>query len=476
MDLHEYVEHDATALSERLARGEVSAAELEACAREAIERLNPALNAITEVFDEPDADPGATGPLRGVPFLIKDIALHAAGRKYEMGSRLAQGLVTPHDSHLMERFRAAGLVTLGRTNLPEFGWNITTEPVLRGPTHNPWALDRMPGGSSGGSAAAVAAGIVPLAHANDGAGSIRIPAACCGLVGLKPTRGRIPPGPDVGDPIFGFGCEFAVSRSVRDSALLLDAVHGAGPGDPYVIAPPAGPYREAIARPPRRLRIACTAVPWSGVPVDAEVRAALTATAKLCADLGHAVEEASPPLDDAMWYEAGPRRLYPASVAYWVEEVARLMGRTPGPDNLEACVVRTWEYGRQLSAADILQGLSLTNTICRTVAPFFQQYDLLLTPTNARVPQPLGTYNANDAGLDFESFNRHFFSFSPFTSLFNMTGQPALTLPLARTATDLPIGMQFAGRWGDEATLLAIAAQLEQAAPWPQIAPLSGRR
>jgi amidase len=388
-----------------------------------------------------------------------------------MGSRLAAGIVTPHDTFLMERFRNSGLVTLGRTNLPEFGWNITTEPVKSGATRNPWNTNLMAGGSSGGAAAAVAAGIVPMAHANDGAGSIRVPAACCGLVGLKPTRGRVTAGPDVGEPIFGYGCEFVVTRTVRDAAQMLDAVSRPGSGDPYVIASPSQDYATCIIAKPRKLRIAFMTKSWSADPVDAAVKTGVLNAVRSCEGLGHSVEEASPELDYELWYQAAVKAIYPAAIAYWISEVARMMGRNIGPEFLEACTLRTFEYGRGLSAGDLMAGLAKANEICRRIAPFFDKYDVLITPTNALVPQPLGTYNSNDSGLDFDGWQRKMFEFSPFTPLFNMTGQPALTLPLHRTEADVPVGVQFAGRFGDEATLLQLARQLEEAHPWPRLAP-----
>jgi amidase len=472
MRLDDYLAEDATGLAGLLRSGAVSRAEVEAVARERLAAVNPQINAVIETFEPPDSDPASTGPFAGVPFLIKDVALHAAGRRHEMGSRLAAGLVMPHDTALMQRFRAAGLVTLGRTTTPEFGWNVTAESVATGATRNPWDLGRMAGGSSGGAAAAVATGVVPVAHANDGGGSIRIPASCCGLVGLKPTRGRIPTGPDTGDPLLGFGVEFAVTRTVRDCAALLDAVQGIDSGAPYVIAPPAGPYARVLAAPPRRLRIAWTAKPWSGVRVDDEVRAGLAKTVALCADLGHEVTEDSPAVD---WeeFDRAALVLYPACMVEWIDAVAGATGRRVDASTLQACTLAVYEHGRRQSAVDLLAALGRTNTICRRVGPFFDRYDVLLTPVAALPPQPIGTYDQNAPGLDARAWHDHIFSFAPFTALFNMTGQPAISLPLARTAANLPLGMQFAGRFGDEATLLALAAALEQASPWPRLAPLA---
>jgi amidase len=472
MNYREYAAFDGLGLAALVARGEVSAAELAACARAAIEALNPKINAVIEVFDPPEAGADSdTAPFRGVPFLLKDLVIHAAGHLNEMGSRLAAGIRMPHDTDLMRAFRAAGLVTMGRCSTPELGFCTTTEPLANGPTRNPWDLARMPGGSSGATAAAVAAGIVPLAHANDGGGSIRIPASCCGLVGLKPTRGRTPMGPDTGDALNGLGVEFAVTRTVRDAAALLDRVQGGRPGDPYFITPPVRPYRAELDQSPGRLRIAWTAGPWSGVPVDAEVQAALAETVDRCAGLGHVMVEARPEIDHERYFGATVT-LWTANLANWVGELAHATGRKPGPDALEATTLACYEHGRRLTAVDLHQAIGVMNEVSRKVAPFFVGHDLLLTPTNALIPQPLGTYNANDPKLDATGWARHIFSFAPFTALFNMTGQPAISLPLARTPRGLPIGMQFVGRWGDEGTLFRLARQLEEAAPWPQLAPL----
>ncbi|MCC7411876.1 MAG: amidase [Gammaproteobacteria bacterium] len=472
MDTNDYIDQDATGLAELLRAGQVSAAQVRAAAIAQLERLNPRLNAVIEVFAEPDAGADADGPFAGVPFLIKDVGLHAAGRRQEMGSRLAAGLTMPHDTHLMARFRAAGLVTLGRTTTPEFGWNVSAESVATGATRNPWDPARMAGGSSGGSAAAVAAGIVPVAHANDGGGSIRIPAGCCGLVGLKPTRGRIPNGPDSADPLLGFGVEFVVSRTVRDSAILLDTVQGADTGASYIIAPPRRPYAREIMAPPRRLRIAWTGRPWSGVPVAPDVLAALAATVRLCAELGHELVEDSPAVD---WesFDRATQVIYPSCMAEWIEAVAAATGRPIGPDTLQSCTLAVYEHGRAQSARDLLGALGRTNAICRGVGAFFERYDLLLTPTSALAPQPIGTYDQNAPGLDARAWHERIFSYAPFTALFNMTGQPAISLPLARCEDGLPLGMQFVAPFGDEATLLALAATLEQARPWPRLAPLA---
>jgi amidase len=468
MKTDDYVKYDALGLAGLIRRGEVTAPELLACARSVTEKKNPALNAVIETWEEPDRSTADTdGPFDGVPFLIKDIGAHAAGRRQEMGSRLAKDLVIPHDSHLMENFRSAGLVTFGRAATPEFGWNVTTESLVTGPTRNPWDTTRMAGGSSGGPAAAVAAGIVPMAHANDGAGSIRIPAACCGLVGLKPSRGRLPAGPDAGELLLGLGVEFVVTRTVRDAAAALKALHGGRNGDWYVIEPPKETVLDTLCRP---LRIGWTTKPWHDVPVDAEVAAAVVQAAKTCEALGHEVTEASPTFDYEV-FDSAAFVLYAAVIAGAVAATSTLLGRKADLSTLEACTLAVYEEGRSLSAVALMDALARANMVNRAVAPFFDHYDILLTPTLALPPQPLGTYDQNAAGMNARDWFDHIIAFTPFCALFNMTGQPAITLPLGRTQTGLPLGCHFVGRLGAESTLLALAANLEIARPWPKLAP-----
>ena len=472
MNIREYLELDATDMAELVRKGDTSAEELAGFAREICASVDPDVNAVVELFDGADYDPKAmSGPFGGVPFLIKDLVLHTKDRRCEMGSRLAEGVVIPHDTDLMRRFRDAGLITLGRTTTPEFGYCSTTEAVFYGPTRNPWDLSRSPGGSSGGSAAAVAAGIVPVAHANDGGGSIRIPASACGLVGMKPTRGRTPTGPDSHDPLCGLGIEFAVTRSVRDSAALLDAVHGPGRGDGYVIPRPRRAYAEEARTHPGPLRIAWTDTTWSGGEIDPAVRDALAETVRLCRDLGHTLTQARPDFDFDDFMNA-THTLWTCFVAHSVDAVAAATGRQPGADNLEATTLACYEAGRTTPAEALIAAMDVNNRICRQVAPLFRDYDVLLTPTIAKLPLPLGTLNANDASIDARGWTETVFDYAPFTALFNTTGQPAVSLPLQRSTDFVPIGMQFVGRWGDESTLYRLAAQLEQAAPWPRTASL----
>ena len=476
MKLAEYITYDGLGIAELIRNREISREEALKCAMDAAELLNPEINAIIELFPEPlAASDDAGAPFSGVPFLIKDLALHAEGVLNEMGSRLAQGIRAQHDTDLMKRFRQAGLRTIGRASTPEFGYCPTTEPVVNGPSRNPWDLSRMPGGSSGATAASVAAGIVPLAHANDGGGSIRIPASCCGLVGLKPSRGRVPNGPDSAEPLSGLAVEFAVTRTVRDAAALLDAVKGPGIGDPFEIPIPGETYASSMLKDAGSLKIAWMNEPWSGVEIDGEVRDTIPKTAQLCEELGHQVTEARPPLDWEHFFEATVV-LWAANLAVFIDYAAMLTGRPVDEDHLEATVLACYREGKQIKAETLLRAQAAANQVCRGIGRFFQEYDILLTPTVAQPPLPLGVINANDPGLDARAWSMRTFEFCPFTPLFNTTGQPAISLPLHRSSANLPLGVQFAGRYGAEHTLLQLARQLEQAAPWPLNAPLLERQ
>jgi amidase len=469
MKLSEYASFDGLGLAELVRRGEVSPKELKDAALAAIEQLNPKLNSVINIIAdqaEKEIEAGLPeGPFKGVPFLIKEVVLHAAGIPVNMGSRLAKGLTLPHDTELMSRFRKAGLVTVGTTPTPEFGYNANTEAILHGSTHNPWNLDRSPGGSSGGSAASVAAGIVPLAHGNDGGGSIRIPASCCGLVGLKPTRGRVPTGPDYGEILNGIAVEFALTRSVRDAAALLDVVAGPDAGCYAWAEPPKVPYSKAAALPPGKLRIAWMDKALTGVPVDQECVKALHDTVKLCNELGHEMVESAPEFDVAA-HSLATLRVWGANLANMMDGVAALMQRTPSEKNLEAGSWACYQYGKSLTATELLQALDIYTLVSRSVGAFFKNYDVLLSPTTAHPPLPLGELNQNRSGLSAEQWTNQIFTYAPFTNLFNTTGLPAISLPLAWSRDGLPIGMQFAGRFADEATLLKLASQLEEARPW----------
>jgi amidase len=475
MHTSEYLEYDATGLADLVRDGEVTAHELARCALDLVDERNPALNAVLETFEDVTDIVAAApqdAPFSGVPFLIKDLVIQAEGRTSEMGSRLAAGFQAPGDSDLMRRFREAGLVTLGRTATPEMGYNVATETLQAGVCRNPWNPEHSPGGSSGGAAAAVAAGIVPMAHANDGGGSIRIPAACCGLLGLKPTRGRVPIGPGAAEGLGGFGIEFAVTRSVRDAARLLDAVQGPGVGDPYRIPPPAQAYTAAMRQPPEGLVIAVCDEPWSGVPVDPEVRETLHAVAAACESMGHHVEAARPELDAEAFSRANTD-LWSASIAHWIVDICAASGREAGPDTLEQSTLAVYEHGLSLSAVDLLHADDVFNRVNRDFGAFFARHDLLLTPTVAQLPWPVGQHASHGGSFTAQGWTDFVFTPAPFTAMFNCTGQPAVSLPLGRSESGLPIGIQFAAGYGREDLLLGLAAAFEETMPWPHCAPFS---
>ncbi|MFI6503812.1 amidase [Nonomuraea typhae] len=462
--------YDAVALSELIRAGEISAAEVESLARTAIGRVNGRLNALaTSLFDTAPAH-SADGPLAGVPFLIKDIGPMAAGVPFFMGSRsLGPGVPARHDSELMRRFRAAGLAALGLTTMPEMSLGFSTEPARTGPTRNPWNTERGAGGSSGGAAALVAAGAVPVAHASDGAGSIRIPASCCGLVGLMPSRGRTPCGPDLGEPVFGLSSAFAVTRTVRDTAHLLDAVHGPAAGDKYSAPPPARPYQDELGADPGRLRVAVATDAWSGVPVEAEVAEATLAVARLLEEQGHQVEAARPALE----WEDVIEALVAPQLAF-LAGVFRHAPRPPDPALLEGMSRRLFEEAARLSVLELMASFDAQNRVSRSVGAFFTVYDLLVTPVLARLPLPHGTLRYDDPDQPVASFVRSQFRYGPFTPPFNVTGQPAISLPLGHSADGLPIGVQVVAGYGREDLLIRVASRLEQAAPWhDRIPPLS---
>jgi len=453
--------YDATAQAELVRNKDIQPIELVEAAIERIERLNPTLNAvITPMYDQARARATGElpdGPFRGVPFLLKDIMAFHAGVRMAMGSKLLQNFVADHDSELVVRLKQAGLIILGKTNLPEFGILPTTEPELFGACRNPWDIDRTTGGSSGGAAAAVAAGMVPMAHANDGGGSIRIPAACCGLFGLKPTRARNPMGPDFGDVISGLVVEHAVTRSVRDSAALLDATAGPDVGDPYWAPPTARPYVQEVGADPGKLRIAYTSNAATGARVHADCVRAVESVATLCADLGHRVEEAALSIDGKMVHDAF-MVLWSAGCG----STLKALGSTK--DQVEPLTWAFKEMSDNFSAADYVIALMTLQKISRDVARFFLDYDVLLTPTLAEPPVALGTFDAPPDN-PLAAFERAA-DFACFTPLCNMTGQPGMSLPLFWNDDNLPVGIHFAGRFGDEATLFRLAAQLEAARPW----------
>jgi amidase len=453
-----------------------------------IEALNPHLNAVVQPIYERARARAASGrvqgPFGGVPFLIKDLLTLDAGVPARMGSRFHWDFVPDHDSELVRRFKAAGLIIVGRTNTPEYGLAPVTEPELFGPCRNPWDLTRTSGGSSGGSAAAVAGRMVPMAHGNDGGGSIRIPAACCGLFGLKPTRARMPTGPDQADSWHGLACDGVLSLSVRDAAALLDAVAGPDTGAPYWAPLPDRPFLSEVGADPGRLRIAFSAEPFIPAQIHDDCVRSLGETVDLLQDLGHDVEEAAPGVDRHALLHAFETMAF-AETRAAMEEAEAVLGRKATVAAFEPATWAAGLIGEVIPASDLSWALHYLKRASRQVAPFFELYDVLLTPTLACPPLEVGALriggvkrlgmvalNHLGAGRLLKVLARvtgaglRMLSFAPFTPLFNATGQPAMSVPLCWNEEGLPIGMQFAGRYGDEATLFRLAAQLEKARPW----------
>ncbi len=407
------------------------------------------------------------GPFEGVPFVVKQLMADCAGTPTTLGSRFfAKQPVAVADSAAVARMRRAGLVIVGRTNTSEFGLAPTTEPAFGGATLNPWRKGLSPGGSSGGSAAVVAARGLPMAHATDGGGSIRIPAALCGLFGLKPSRGRVSLAP-IGETLAGAGAQHCVSISVRDSAALLDALAGSEPGDPYT-APAAGSFLAATQRPPGRLRVAFMRKPVGGAPLDPVLVAAVERTARLLEGLGHQVEEAAPDYDAAASGEALGTVM---AANTWTNIQIRANGRVPGPDDLEPVTRQAAEHGRQISAHDYIRAVQTFHRTGRQLGAFFERHDVLLSPTIARVSLPLGAVRM-DGGS--EQYQQGLPPMVAFTSVCNAAGVPAMSMPLAWSEDGLPIGLQFIGRFGAEEMLFSLAAELEHAQPWRDRKPAQG--
>ncbi len=469
MSFDDYSAHDALGLAELVRTGTASPAELVDGAIECIERHNPTLNAVVvrqfEMARARAAAPEALpeGRFRGVPFLNKDLGFQEAGVAMTNGSRAYKDFIAPSDSGMIADYRRAGLINCGRTNSPENGLCSTTEPALHGPSRNPWDPARTPGGSSGGSAAAVAAGMVPAASASDGGGSIRIPASCCGLFGLKPTRARVSAAPLGGDSWNGLSCKHALTRSVRDSAALLDAVDGPRPGDPYAAPPKARPFLDEVRIEPGRLRIGFSAQPLYDQPVSAECQAALEDAARLCEGLGHEVEAAAPDYDRKALREAW-LAIVAANQADAAEDARVVLGREPGPDDLEPWSRTLVAQGQAMTAGQLVATLRTMHLESRKVAAFHETYDIFLTPTLAKPPVPIGEVDMSFG--DEADFMPRTTGFSPYTRLANCTGQPSMSVPLYWSEADLPIGAMVTARFGDEATLFRLAGQLERARPW----------
>lgn len=460
--------HDALGLAALVKSRKVSAAELLEAAIVRAEALNPRFNFMAQKHYDYGRKAVAAGlplgPFQGVPWLLKDLNTSIAGEVTENGSRLYRGNRAAVTSELVTRIEAAGFVIFGKTTTPEFGLTGTTESALTGATRNPWHPERIAGGSSGGAAAAVAAGVLPAAHATDGGGSIRIPASCCGLFGLKPSRGRVPMGPTRTEGWGGLSAHHAVTRSVRDSAAILDATHGTEPGSRYGAPTPERPFLAEVGRDPGKLRVALMLAPFSGAPVAPEVIAATRAAADLLAGLGHHVEEAAPKIDAAA-VGAGSFALMAASVAADCEDRAKALGLTLGPDLLEPTTLDIIGYGKIVTGRDFARGNSAYQAAAVAIAKFMERYDVILSPTLTAPPLPLGRIGLS-TGRALMEWGQEVGAFTAFTGVFNGTGQPSMSLPLGMSAEGLPIGVMVTGRFGQEGLLFRLAAQVEQAAPW----------
>lgn len=484
----DYTAHDALGLADLVRRREVSASELVEACIERIERINPRLNAVVSpLYDRARADAAGAigdGPFAGVPFLLKDLTQTIAGEVTTNGSRFFAGAIADHDSELYRRFRRAGVVVVGKSNTPELGLTPVTESALLGPARSPWDISRTPGGSSGGAAAAVASGMVPMASGGDGGGSIRIPASCCGLFGLKPTRARTPSGPDASERWSGFDIDHVITRSVRDSAAMLDAISGPEVGAPYQVTPPGRPFLSEVGAEPGRLRIGFHHDPAFPATVHPDCVAAVRDAASLCESLGHQLEEVQPEHDRDLITKSY-LEVIAANTAAGIASAEKARGRRSAPGEWED---ETWlaaMLGRAISGAEALTAIQSLQTESRRLARRFAAYDVILTPTLAQPPLPLGAMKAppGEARLlklaarsridlvtrlpgALDAAIARTFAFIPFTPVANFTGQPSMSVPLFFSPEGLPIGAMFTARFGDEAVLFRLAAQLEAARPW----------
>ncbi len=460
----EYKEYDALGLSELLQRKEVSAKELLEEAIFLTETLDPLINAVPQKHFElamAQAETNLKGPFFGVPFLLKDLHSSLEGTITSDGSRSSAKNVADFTDTLTQRCLDSGLVIFGKTNSPEFGLTVTTEPVLFGPTRNPWKLNHSAGGSSGGAAAAVAAGIIPMAQATDGGGSIRIPASCCGLVGLKPTRARTPKGPKVFEGWAGQSIAHCVSISVRDSALLLDATSGPEIGSPYHAPYQRDSFLSSLEKEPKNLKIAYI-VPES-ISIDAEVKDVMTKTISLLESLGHSVESKSInlPTDEIMTTIAA---VISSSLANKIGEMEKQIGKNLDNTMLENVTLQMQKNGKEVLAKDYIQAVKTNHKIGYEVEKMFFDYDILLSPVLAKPPVEIGNIDLNTT--DFADYAEKLSTYTPFTGIFNQSGHPSISLPLYRTPENLPVGTMLSASFGNESLLFGLSRQLEVAEPW----------
>ncbi|MXU65672.1 amidase [Oceanomicrobium pacificus] len=469
--MKDYEEFDAVGLADLVRKGEVSAEEL---LDEAVDRMaarNPALNAVvldfTDVARRRIASGLPEGPLTGVPFLLKDLGAEAVDFPSHNGSQLLRNTVYDRNSSLYARLEASGLSTFGRTAAPEGGIGAATEAaVYGGPTRNPWNLDHTPGGSSGGAGAAVAAGIVPAAHGSDGGGSVRIPASSCGLFGFKPTRARLPDGPYAGEGWAGMAIDGFLTRSVRDTAVLLDICRGSDLGAPYAAPPMEMSFTEALDAPARPLRVALCTTTLTGDAIDPQVTETVAQTGRLLADMGHHVTEDRPKADTLGMMRAWTK-IVACGTALWIDKARGTTGVPPTADEVEGVGRGAWAYAQGISGADYLDAVGKIHSYGREMAAFFESYDILVTATLAEPPAKIGRFDhRSEDYVGYRTGPEGIFAYSPFTAAFNATGQPAVSVPLGQSADGLPIGVHLAAPFGADAMLMSLSADLERAAPW----------
>jgi amidase/6-aminohexanoate-cyclic-dimer hydrolase len=468
----EYDQYDGLGLAALVAKRQVTPLELLNAVRRRLEAINPKLNATAQVFfdtAEAQIKQGLpAGPFKGVPFVLKDLGQQLAGTITSYGSRVFKDNTPDFDSTLVARYKQAGLVIFAKTTSPEFGLTTTTESVLFGKTRNPWNLERTSGGSSGGSSALVASRVVPMAHGSDGGGSIRIPASCCGLFGLKPTRGRVPLGPTQFEGWNGCSHHHALTISVRDSAALLDISGGAEQGSPYFSPPPERAFLKEVGADPGKLRIALAIATPAGTPLDPECKKAATEAAKLCESLGHKIEEAQPPIEDA-WMREAFLTVLRVSLARTLDDAAKPLGRPVTDKDVEPVTWLLAQAGRAVTSVAYSRAIATMHQVGLAMAKFQQKYDVILSPTLAKPPVALGVLSLSPANI--AQYTKDVTEFGPYTAIYNVTGQPSMSVPLHWSADGLPIGVMFSGRFGEDATLLRLAAQLEKAKPWAGMRP-----
>jgi amidase len=472
MKLADYAALDGLGLADLIRRRETTPRELGQCIVDGVTAINPRINAVIELYDDALAELGdhvGPAPFHGLPTLTKDFPIEK-GRPAEFGSVFAKGFKAGCDCAFWTKLKAGGLANAGRTTTSEFGLAAATESSLYGATRNPWDVERGVAGSSGGSAAAIAAGIVPFAQGADGGGSIRNPASFCGIIGLKPSRGRISGAPEANAPLLGLATSFMLTRSIRDTAALLDLSCGPVPGDGYEIAAPNGRYADAIKRPPQQLRVALCTTSWSGYPLDAEVKVAVGNVGRSLEQLGHAVVEASPAFSYEPYLDA-QKVIWAAFTAQSLDELAGLLHRPIDESRLQQTTLAVYRYGKTLDAARLIAALATYDQVTRSVGEFLDRFDLLVTPTSAITPEKIGTFGPDRPGRTIDTFFDDLAPKETFTALFNGTGSPAMSLPLGWTTSGLPIGVQLIAAFGREDLLLRIGAVLEAEHAWARRRP-----